>query len=109
MYSAGVHPVNATGTCWIDHKIRAMGCVVEKFGLYNQHSQNVISTTANAKARATLEGKYVKLVDAKVLLCCAVFIDVLAEAKNSSLKTQKIDISIIDVVEAVENTNQNYR
>ena len=101
--------MNATGTCWIDHKIRAMGCVVEKFGLYNQHSQNVISATANAKARATLEGKYVKLVDAKVLLCCAVFIDVLAEAKNSSLKTQKIDISIIDVVEAVENTNQNYR
>ena len=36
MYSAGIHPVNATGMCWIDHKIHAVGRVVEKFGLYNQ-------------------------------------------------------------------------
>ena len=36
MYSGGIHLVNATGTCWIDHKIHAMGRVVEKFGLYNQ-------------------------------------------------------------------------
>lgn len=71
--------------------------------------QNVISTTTNAKARATLEGKYAKLVDAKFVLHCALFVDVLAEAKNFSLQTQKIDISIIDVVEAVENTKQNYQ
>ena len=86
-----------------------MGRVVEKIGLYNQHLQNVISTTANAKARATLEVKYAKIVDPKVLLRCALFIDVLAEAKNFSLKTQKIDINIIDIVEAVKNTKQNYR
>ena len=109
MYNAGVRPVKATGTRWIDHKIRTMGRVVEKIGLYNQHLQNVISTTANAKARATLEVKYAKIVDPKVLLRCALFIDVLAEAKNFSLKTQKIDINIIDIVEAVKNTKQNYR
>ena len=101
--------MKATSTCWIDHKICVMGCVVEKFGLYNQHLQNVISMTANAKARATLEGKYVKLVDAKVALCCALFIDVLAEEKNFSLKTQKIDINNVDIVEAVENTKQYYQ
>ena len=50
--------MKATSSRWIDHKIRAMGRVVEKFGLYNQHLQNVISVTANAKARVTLEGKY---------------------------------------------------
>ena len=86
-----------------------MGHVVEKFGLYNQHLQNVISTTANAEARATPEGKYPKLVDAKVLLRCALLIDVLAEAKIFSLKTQKIDISIIDVVEAIENTKKPHQ
>ena len=32
MYSAGVWPFKATGTRWIDHKITAMGCVIEKFG-----------------------------------------------------------------------------
>ena len=107
-YTAGVCTVKATGTCWLDHNIRAVGRVVEKLGLYNQHLENVISTTANVELRATLDGKYAKLLDAKILLCCALFIDVLAEAKNFSLKTQKIDVSIIGVVEAVENTKQNY-
>ena len=73
MYSAGVHPEKATSMCWFDHRIHVMGCVFEKFGLYNQHLENFISTTANAKARATLEGKNAKLVNAKllgiVLLC----------------------------------------
>ena len=41
MYSAGVHPMKPTGTCWIDHKTHAMDCVVEKSGLYTQHMQNV--------------------------------------------------------------------
>ena len=41
-------------------------------------------------------------------MCCTLFIEVLGEAKNFSLKTQKIDINIIDVVEAVKNTKQNY-
>ena len=33
MYGAGVQPLKATGTRWIDHKIAAMGCIIEKFGL----------------------------------------------------------------------------
>ena len=36
MYSAGVRPLKATETRWIDHKIAAMGCVIERFGLYTQ-------------------------------------------------------------------------
>lgn len=48
MYSAGPHPVKATSMHWTDHKIRAMGCVVEKFALYTQHLENVILTTVNA-------------------------------------------------------------
>ena len=34
MYSAGVWPLKATGTRWIDHKIAGMWCVIEKFVLY---------------------------------------------------------------------------
>lgn len=82
MYSTGVHLVKANSMHWIDHKICAVGRVVEKIGLYNQYLENVISMTVNAKAQATLEGKYAKLVNTKVLLHCSFFIDVLAEAKN---------------------------
>ena len=97
--------MKATSNSQIDHKICAMGCVIEKRGLYTKHLQNVTLTGANVKARATLEGKYAKLVDQKVLLAH----DVLAETKSFSLKTQKIDVSIIDVVQAVKNTKQNYQ
>ena len=37
MYVGGVKPVKSNGTRWIDHKVRVMGRVVEKFGLYVQH------------------------------------------------------------------------
>ena len=36
-YSAGVRPMKATGTRWIDHKTRAMDSVVGKFDLYTQY------------------------------------------------------------------------
>ena len=51
MYSAGV----ATGTKWIDHKIAAMGRVIEKFGLYAKHLQHSIDTAKKSQDRAILQ------------------------------------------------------
>ena len=34
MYGTGVWSLKATGTRWINHKIAAMGRVIDKFGLY---------------------------------------------------------------------------
>ena len=55
-----------------------------------------------------MEGKFAKLVDAKVLLRCALFIDVLAEAKKFSLITQKSDVDIITIIDYVESTKYSY-
>ena len=85
-----------------------MDRLVEKFGLYAQHLQNVISTSLNKVDKSTLEGKFAKLVDAKVLLSCALFIDVLAEAKKFSLITQKSDVDIITIIDYVESTKYSY-
>ena len=108
MYGAGVKPDKATGTRWIDHKLRATQKVVDKYGLYTQHLQNVIADTSKQTDRATLEGKFKKLIDASVLLRGAFFIDVLAEAKAFSLKTQKDDTNIIDIVESLESMKRNH-
>ena len=35
MYGGGVKPVKSNSTRWIDHEVRAMGRVVQKFGLYH--------------------------------------------------------------------------
>ena len=82
MYGGGIKPVKSTGTRWIDHRIRAMQRLVYKFGLYCQHLQHAIPEIKSSKDHAVLQQKFDKLVDAKVLLCSAFFIDVLSAAKN---------------------------
>ena len=109
MYGGGVKPVKSNGTRWIDHKVRAMGRVVEKFGLYVQHLKENIPTIKSSKDRATVQGKLNKLVDAKVLLRSAFFTDILAEAKRFSLVSQKKNINIIKMLDAVETTKSNYQ
>ena len=69
MYSAGVRPLKATGKRWIDHKIAAMGRVIEKFDLYTQHlQQHSIDTAKKSQDCTTLQGKFTKLINAKFLL-----------------------------------------
>ena len=68
MYGGGVKPVKSNGTRWIDHKFRAMGWEVEKFGLYAQYLKGTIPTIKSSNDRATLQGKLNKVVDVKVLL-----------------------------------------
>ena len=97
IYTSGVRQVKATGTRWIDHKLWAMDI----------HLNDIISTTTNTKEKATLEGKFNKLVDPKVLLHCALFTDIIAEGKKFSLITQKSDINIIDILDLVESAKNN--
>ena len=108
MFSAGVRPLKSSGTRWIDHKIGAMGRLIEKVGLYTQHLQNAIATSGSAKDKSTSEGKFKKLIDAKVLLRSALFKDILADAKVFSLLTQKHTIDIIKIIDSVESTKNNY-
>ena len=57
---------------------------------------------------ASLQGKFNKLVDAKIL-CSYFFNDVLTLAKIFSLQTQNSNISIIDIVDCVDTTKRNYK
>ena len=108
MYGDGVKPVKATGTRWIDHRMRAMQRLVDKYGLYCQHLQHAIPEMMGAKDSTMLKGILKKLIDAKVLLRSCLFIDVLFAAKQFNLVTQKSDIDIISIVDSVESTKQNY-
>ena len=50
-----------------------------------------------------------KLINAKFLLLCAIFADVLAEAKHFSIITQEQNIDIIHTLDLVENTIHDYK
>ena len=108
IYSAGVWPLKATGTRWTDHKIAAMRHVIKKIGLYSQRLQHSINTAKKSLDRTTLQGKFMKLINAKFLLLCAIFTDVLAEAKHFSITTQEQNIDIIHTLDSVENTKHDY-
>ena len=86
-----------------------MGHVIEKFGLYTQHLQHSIDTAKKSQDRATLQGKFKKLINAKFLLRCALFTDVLAEAKHFSSITQEQNIDIIHILDSVQNAKHNYK
>ena len=101
MYGSGVKPVKASGIRWIDHRVRAMQNLVDKYGLYTSHLQNVIADTTKQTDRALLQGKFNKLIDAKVLLHGAFFIDILTEAKNFSRTTQRSDIKLWSFIEEI--------
>ena len=104
MYNAGVWTLKTTGTRWIDCRIAAMRCVIEKFGLCKQHLQCSIDTARKSQDHTTLQGKFTLLINAKFLLRCALFTDVLGEAKHFSLITQEENIDIIHILDSVENT-----
>ena len=105
-----VKPSKASGTRWIDHKLRAMKAFFDKRGLYLAHIQNVIADTSKANDKATLEGKRRRIAQASVLLKCAMFADILEPARQLSLITQKTsDINIIKQVDAVDNTLTKYQ
>ena len=67
MSGSGIKPVKSTGTRWIDHKMRAMARLIEKFGLYTHHLHNIIADTSKSCDRATLHGKFDRLINANVI------------------------------------------
>ena len=46
------------------------------------------------------------MIEAKVLLRCVLFVDILSSAKVFSLTMQKADINIIEIVDSVETTKR---
>ena len=79
-----------------------MGCNVNILQL-------TIPETKKTKDHTIFQGKFNKLIDAKVLLRSCFYVDALSPAKKISLATQKADIDIISIVDNVESTKNSYK
>lgn len=102
-------PAKVGGTRWIAHYMRSMNGFIDKFGVYLQHLENVISDTSKKCDRATLEGKRRQLVNAEVILKCCVFVDLLDSAKKFSLASQFKDTDILMLVERIDDMKSTYQ
>ena len=76
---AGIRPIRASGSRWVSHKLNAMKRVLSKYGAYTSH---LIALTTDGSVkdvdRAKLRGYVSKWIDAKYLLGCAFFVDLLS-------------------------------
>ena len=93
---AGVRPLRASGSRWVSHKLNAMKRVLSKFGAYTNHL-TALSMDSSVKAvdRAKLQGYLRKWVDAKYLLGCAFFIDLLSPCAIFSKVMQEDDLDVL--------------
>ena len=94
--SSGVRPVRSSGSRWISHKLSAMKRVLSKFGAYTNHLATLSQDSSVRPCdRAKLKGYYNKWIDAKYLLGCALFIDLLTPCAILSKAMQKDEIDIL--------------
>ena len=63
MFGDGVKPLKSTGTRWIDHRVPAMGRVIDKFGLYTRHLKDFISREKKSKVKATFKVSWKSSLD----------------------------------------------
>ena len=103
-----VKPHRAAGTRWIAHKLSALDNMLDKFGLYLSHLENIIADTSKKTDKATLEGKRRQLVSANIVLLGSVFFDLLEPARQFSLFSQKDNITLNEVTEVLEGTRKQY-
>ena len=75
---ARVRPISTSGTQWIAHKLGAMTRILSQYGVYTNHLASLSQdTTMKSADRAKIVGYYNKWTNAKYLLGCALFIDLL--------------------------------
>ena len=101
----GVKPVRASGSSWVTHKQNAMKRVVSIFGAYTSHLAALSEDRSVRPAdRAKLKGYYSKWTDAKYLLGCALFVDLLTPCTTSSKCMQSDEADILGALNALLKT-----
>ena len=104
-----VKSTKCSGTRWIAHVLRSMSGLIDKFGLYLQRFETIISDTTKKIDKATFEEKRKQLTDASILLRSALFIDLLEPAKKFSILSQREDFNIIDMVDCLHDMLLSYQ
>ena len=84
----GIRPVRACGTRWVSHKVKAMKSVLSRYGAYTAHLTSLSEDkSVKASDRAKLKGYLKKWVNAKYILGCAAFVDLLTPCSVSKVTT----------------------
>ena len=92
----GSLPVPCQGTRWISYKRKALQRVVDRFGAYVSHLAALIEdSTVKASDRARLKGYLQMWNQGKILVGCAMYIEILKAPSILSLTLQEEQIHIV--------------
>ena len=89
----------------ITHKVAALGRVVDRLGAYLRHL-NTLSEDKSLKAadRQKMKGYALKWRDAKIIMGCAYFHDLLKSASFLCKSLQADEVCVVTAVEAILKT-----
>ena len=104
----GSRPLRACGTRFVAHKVAALGRLVDRFGVYLCH---VAAMTEDRSIRSIdrqkLKGYLLKWRDAKLLLGCALFNDLLRPLAILCKVLQEDELCVVRAIESVFKVKQS--
>ena len=101
----GNRPLRACGTRFIAHKVVALGRVVDRLGAYLSHLSTLSEDKSlRAADRQKMKGYALKWRDAKVIIGCAYFHDLLKPASFLCKSLQADEVCVVTAVEAILKT-----
>ena len=103
-------PMHNQGTRWINHKRRALQRIVDRFGVYCTHLYSMTNdSTLEAADQVKLKSFYQRWTQGKILIGCALYIDVLKAPSQLSLPLQENEIDVISGIKHILKTVQTFR
>ena len=103
----GFKPKKASGTRWIGHKTRALDVIVDKYGIFMQHLENLTEDKSYpSKERAKFKGWHQKWTNARIPLLACLSIEVLAPARILSKIFQAEEVDVVAVGHNLQKTKQ---
>ncbi len=89
-------PVRAQGSRWITHKRKALQRVVDRYGAYMNHLAALVEDKAvKSIHKQRLKGYLLRWREGRMLLGCALYVDVLRPASYLSLTLQSDSIDVV--------------
>ena len=104
----GTRPLRAHGTRFVNHKIEALNRMIDRYGAYMNHLVELTEDhTVKSNDKQKLKG-YIKVwKNAKVLLGCTVFAEILKPIGILSKVLQKEEICLYESIESVMKTKNS--
>ena len=91
----GDAPIRSQGSRWISHKRQALQRITDRYGAYVAHLTTLSNDSSiNSTDRARLKGYLLKWQEGKILIGCALYVDVLKAPSllSKALQGEKLDV-----------------